>query len=37
MKNMKTLRHIAVLAAIGAPLTSALATDGYFPHVLIFT
>ncbi len=32
MKNMKILRHLAVLAAIGTPLTSAFATDGYFPH-----
>jgi long-chain fatty acid transport protein len=32
MKNTKALRRLAVLAAIGAPLTSAFATDGYFPH-----
>ncbi len=32
MKNLKTLCHLAALITLGAPLTSALATDGYFPH-----
>lgn len=32
MKHMKTICHLAMLAAIGAPLTSAMATEGYFSH-----
>jgi long-chain fatty acid transport protein len=32
VKKMKTIRHLAVLAALGGPLTAAMATDGYFPH-----
>lgn len=31
-KFMKSICHLAVLAAIGAPVTSAMATDGYFSH-----
>jgi long-chain fatty acid transport protein len=32
MKNAITLRQLAILAAITSPLTSAMATDGYFSH-----
>lgn len=32
MKFIKSVCHLAVLAAISASATSALATDGYFPH-----
>lgn len=32
MKNTTTLRRLAILAAITSPLTSAMATDGYFSH-----
>ena len=32
MKFMKSFTHLAVLAAISCAATSALATDGYFPH-----
>lgn len=32
MKFMKSICHLAMLAAIAAPVTSAMATDGYFSH-----
>ena len=31
-KFMKSICHLAVLAAIAVPVTSAMATDGYFSH-----
>ncbi len=30
--SSKTLCHLAVLAIIGVPISSAMATEGYFPH-----
>ncbi len=32
MKFMKSICHLAILAAIAVPVTSAMATDGYFSH-----
>lgn len=32
MKFMKSLTHLAMLATISSVATSAMATDGYFPH-----
>lgn len=32
MKLMKSVGHLAVLAALTSAATSAMATDGYFPH-----
>lgn len=32
MKFKKTICHLAMLAAIAVPMSSAMATDGYFPH-----
>jgi long-chain fatty acid transport protein len=32
MKFMKSICHLAMLTAIAAPVTSAMATDGYFSH-----
>ncbi len=32
MTFKKTTCHLAMLAAIAAPMSSAMATDGYFPH-----